>query len=503
MMGPLITGAMVGAGILALFFLSIAFLKMFLFICRPNEVLVIEGRKTVLADGSQRDYTVIDSGRVIRIPVIENLRSMDLSTMTVDMYIQNAFSRGNIPLNVHAIANVKICRRTGVIDNALERFLGRSQTEIQQVAKETIEGALRGVLARLTPEQINEERATFVHILANEVEDDLNQLGLTIDTLNIQSVTDSVNYLDNIGRERIANILMQAEVAESDRRREADEATARADATGKVALENATGNIRRAENALRSERAELNGQALREEERTIQAPIEARARAEIGLQGILAQVARLKLQADEVLPAEARQVASRLEAEGTAASILAQGEATAESLRLISDAWREAGDNAEDIMLLEQVDDLLQQVAARIGAVEIENINLVDGGNGETLGRLAGAYPTMVTAVFDSVAATTGISLRDVLQRPAKPNSASTVRRGPTKPGPERVQASDRFQVSRFGEAPAVSGGAAVSLAEDPLRASSRPRATTALSPVASTKAPAPLSVSQDDDLDS
>lgn len=445
-------GVLVGVATLSAFVMLIYFVKSFLFICRPNEVLVVEGRRSTLPDGSTRDYTVVDSGRVIRIPVLENIRSMDLSTMTVDMHVQNAFSRGNIPLSVHAIANVKVCRRPGVIDNALERFLGRHQMEIQEVAKETVEGALRGVLARLTPEQVNEERATFVHVLTADVEEDLNQLGLTIDTLNIQSVSDSVEYLDKIGRERIARVLMQAEVAESNTRRDAEEATAKAEATGRVAKERATANIRRAENNLRTERALLNGKALEIEERTLQAPIEARARAEVRLQEMLAQVARLKLQADEVLPAEARQVASRLEAEGEAATVLAQGEATAASLRLVAEAWREAGDHAEDIMMLEQLDDLLVRVAEKIGEVEIEQINLVDGGDGETLGRVAGAFPLMVASVFDSVAATTGVSLREQLHRPGTPGTASKVRRpGADAPAPA-AEAPGRFDVSRFGE---------------------------------------------------
>lgn len=446
-------GAIIGAVVLGAIVLMIYFVKHFLFICRPTEVLVVEGRRATQPDGSTRDYTVVDAGRVIRIPVLENIRSMDLSTMTVDMHVQNAFSRGNIPLSVQAIANVKVCSRPGVIDNALERFLGRHQGEIQAVAKETIEGALRGVLARLTPEQVNEERATFVHGLTADVEEDLNQLGLTIDTLNIQSVTDSVQYLDKIGRERIARVLMQAEVAESNTRREAEEATAEAEATGRVAKERATANIRRAENNLRSERATLNGKALEIEERTLQAPIEARARAEVRLQEMLAQVARLKLQADEVLPAEARQVASRLEAEGEAATVLAQGEATAASLRLVAEAWREAGEHAEDIMMLEQLDDLLDRVAKKIGEVEIEQINLVDGGEGETLGRVAGAFPLMVASVFDSVAATTGVSLRELLHRPGTAGDVSKILRATEDAPAPTGEGAGRFEVARFGEA--------------------------------------------------
>lgn len=452
-MMPILYGLGAGFAIFIGVLLLIAFLRSFLYICKPNEILVFEGRKARMPDGTQRDYTVLDAGRGVRIPLIENVRSMDLSTMTVDMYIANAFSRGNIPLNVHAIANVKICRRPGIIDNALERFLGRNQDEIRQVAKETIEGALRGVLAKLTPEQVNEERATFVQALAHDVEEDLNQLGLTIDTLNIQSVSDSAAYLDKIGRERIANVLLEAEVAESNKKREAEEATATAEASGAVAREQAMANIQRAENALRRERAHLESAARSAEEQTAQAPIEARARAEVQLQEIRTVLERLRLQADEVLPAEARQVASRLQAEGESASILARGEATAEALRLISEAWRDAGDNAEDIFVLEQLEGLLSQVATTIGQVDVKNINLVDGGEGKTLGKLAGAYPAMVASVFDVVASTTGVSLSDVLTRPAKPMAPSTVRRGSPSGAPE-PSVGGRFSTERPAVAP-------------------------------------------------
>ena len=38
----------------------------------------------------------------------------------------------------------------------MERFLEKGMPEIHQIAKETLEGNLRGVLATLTPEEVNE-----------------------------------------------------------------------------------------------------------------------------------------------------------------------------------------------------------------------------------------------------------------------------------------------------------------------------------------------------------
>ena len=446
-MNDIALGLGLGLGAFAFLYVCLLVLKNFLYICKPTEVLVFEGRPQTLPDGNRLQYTVIHAGIGIRKPFIENVRRLDLSTMTVDIHVANAYSRGNIPLSIHAIANVKICNRAGVIDNALERFLGRDRGEISQVAKETIEGALRGVLARLTPEQVNEERATFTQELTSDVEDDLNRLGLTIDTLNIQSVTDNANYLDRIGRSRIAEVLRDAEVAESNNRREAEQRVAEAMARGQVAREHAQANIQRAENDLRRVRADLEARARSAEETTEQAAFEARARAEVALQEVRAEMERLRLQADEVLPAEAQKIAAQLAAEGESSSISAQGNATAQALRMMTEAWSAAGANAEDIFLLQQLEPLMLQVAERLKGIRVHTINLVDGGDGATLGQLAGAYPAMVASVFESVEATTGINIREILAR--RGNAAPAVAAKPAAAGGSGGSNRDRMTERR------------------------------------------------------
>ena len=48
-------------------------------------------------------------------------------------------------------------------------------------------GHLRGVLARLTPEQVNEDRLTFAETVKLDVDEDFDMLGLALDTLKIQN----------------------------------------------------------------------------------------------------------------------------------------------------------------------------------------------------------------------------------------------------------------------------------------------------------------------------
>lgn len=138
----------------------------------------------------------------------------------------------------------------------------------------------------MTPEDLNEDRLKFAEELMHEATDDLDGLGLKLDTLKIQSVADDVSYLDSIGRERLANVLATAEIAESTAKADAEEAQAQSAREGEVAHERAETTIKNRENELRKKLAELEGVAKSEEERAQQSALAARSRAEQELQEI-------------------------------------------------------------------------------------------------------------------------------------------------------------------------------------------------------------------------
>src|SRR5690606_337550 len=185
--------------------------------------------------------------------------------ISVPMSVHGAYSEGGIPLNVSAIANVKVSSDPALIGNAIERFLGKSSGEIARVAKETLEGHLRGVLATMTPEEVNEDRLKFAERLGDEAGPDFEKLGLQLDTLKIQQVSDDRSYLDSIGRSRTAEILREAMVAESNAVRNAERSEAEADARAKVAVTRANANVQRRQNEARQVVAELLAEARSEE----------------------------------------------------------------------------------------------------------------------------------------------------------------------------------------------------------------------------------------------
>ena len=212
--GELIIG---GAGVVLVSLVALNLISRWMIrICRPNEMLVVTGSRSNQGHGTKGYRVVANGGWTFVKPILETARRMDVTLLPVVVEVSNAYSHGGTPLNIQAIANVKVSTDPEIRNNAIERFLGHHQDEIVQVAKENLEGNLRSVLAQLTPEQVNEDRLRFAEQIADDVGSDMRRLGLQLDTLKIQSVSDDVDYLNSISRRRVAQIVRDAEIAEAE-----------------------------------------------------------------------------------------------------------------------------------------------------------------------------------------------------------------------------------------------------------------------------------------------
>ncbi|MDX2228666.1 MAG: SPFH domain-containing protein [Leptolyngbyaceae cyanobacterium bins.349] len=397
--------------------LFVWFVKSFMQICNPNEILVLSGRKQRMQDGQEVGYRVIFGGRTIVIPILETVKRMDLTTMPVPVEVRNAYSRGGIPLHIQAIANVKISSDPKIVGNAIERFLGRDRSEITRVARETLEGNLRGVVAMLTPEQINEDRLEFAERIAQDVSRDLSKLGMQLDTLKIQSVADDVDYLRSIGRKRISQIVRDAEIAEAEALSQAEQVEADCQQQAEVAKSQALAVIQQKQNELRKIKAELEQQARSEEERTTAAEKEARARAEQELQTVRAELERLRLEADQVLPAEAQREAKTFQAKGAAAELAENAKAAALVNDMLTKVWRETGVDAAEVFLIQQIEMVLQEAAKIPSRLHLDQIHVIDNGDGKSLANLINVYPEVVRQFLDRVDQTLGIDVAATLNR--------------------------------------------------------------------------------------
>jgi flotillin len=238
----------------------------------------------------------VRGGRGLRIPLLEVVDRLDLTNMSVEVSVRGAYSRDGVPLNVQGVANVKIDGATPGLDHAVERLLGKTREEVVRIARETLEGNLRGVLAKLTPEQVNQDKDRFAEELIEEAESDLGRLGLLLDTLKIQTVADDVGYLDSIGRKQTADLISRSRIAEAERQSEASVQAAEYQRRTRIAQVDAAIQVAKAEADKRIVKATTSRPA---EVARVRAGIEAqiaRAEAELRVQAARIEQVRLQLQ---------------------------------------------------------------------------------------------------------------------------------------------------------------------------------------------------------------
>ena len=406
-----------GVGIVVVSLVGLTLLSRWMIrICRPNEMLVVTGSNSNQGGQGLKGYRVVANGGWTFVkPVLETARRMDVTLLPVLVEVKNAYSNGGTPLNIQAIANVKVSTDPDVRNNAIERFLGRDPREIIQVAQENLEGNLRSVLAQLTPEEVNEDRLRFAEQIAKDVGDDLRRLGLQLDTLKIQSVSDDVDYLNSISRRRVAQIVRDAEIAEAEAIGQAERIEAEMEEKAEVVRTDAQTIVVEKDNGVRTKVALMEKKARSEEQRTEAAELEARAIAEQKLQKVRAELERLRLQAEQVLPAQANQKAKELRARGMAAATAEDVKASALVNDLLTQVWEEAGSTAELVFLLQQIEMVLDHATRLPGRLHLKRITTLDGNDASSLASLVALNHVVVRQFFDQVKEIFGIDLIDTL----------------------------------------------------------------------------------------
>jgi len=392
-------------------------LKRMLYVVPPNQAMILSGAKRKVGN-KVVGYRVVCGGRALRIPLLERVDFIDLRNINIDVEVHGAFSKGGIPLNVKAVANVKLPGEEPMIHNAVERFLGRNRDEITYIAKETLEGNLRGVLAQLTPEEVNEDKNRFTHILTEEAEHDLSKLGIKLDQLKIQNVTDDVGYLNSIGRIRGASLRQRAVVAETQAQSGAAEQKALNWQASEIARYDADVAIADREMAKRIMDARTRRDAMiATAEGEVRAQI-AKVGAEIKRQQARAVQVERQLDADVVQPADAARLKMEEDAVGAAATIIERGKAEAAALHELVEAYRKGGAAAKEVLVLQNILPMIQSISGADHPVRIGKVTVLpqSTGQGDPLTR-------KIIGANEQLKAATGVDLAGVAARLSAPKS--------------------------------------------------------------------------------
>jgi len=389
----------------------------------PSEMLIISGRR-------QRDgvgYRVVIGGRTLVIPLIEHVARLSLRNMQVQLEVKAQAGGGTmVPVIVTGVANVKISSDPVERTNAIERFLGQPPEQLQRVAKETLEGGLRAVIGKMTPEEIVGDREKFVATVMREVAEDFRRLGLLIDSVVIQNVHDEEEYLVSIARKARAEVLASARKAEAERAAEAVTKEAEANAAARKAKADRDAEAKLIEAAARqkAEQARLAAdKAVAEAENMLRIRKAELAReaalAEAEQQKAEAQAEQARLAATEVAKAIAARDVARARAEGDAAKLYEEGKARAAAIEMIGAAIQKNPD-ALKVMLVEMLPNVVQELAKAVQNVELGSVTVIDSGNGQALAGAALGRAKLLSESLATLESVLGIDLRQLSQTIAK-----------------------------------------------------------------------------------
>ena len=215
--------------------------------------------------------------------------------------------------------------------------------------------------------------------MIDEADDDIKTLGLELDVMKIQNVTDDNQYLDSVGRRLTAEVVKQARVAEAERMAESEAAEAAARERAQIATVQADKNIVEEQNQLRVRTAELEAIAKAKEEEASVAGDIARATAE----------------------------------QAEAAKIIEDGKAQGEVFQRLTEQYQAAGDDGQRIFVLNMLPELVDKIVATVNNVDIDRVAIVDNGGGQGGGipGLVSQLPGAVVSLTEQIEAATGVDI--------------------------------------------------------------------------------------------
>lgn len=451
-------------------------------IAKPDEAIIVTGGKgkmVVDAQGNEsRDLSgqkVVTGGGVFVLPFVQksftiSLRSRRLSITT------EAQTTDGITIQAQAVAVVKVGGAQEMIRAAAQRFLSNSD-EIDESTQEVLSGSLRSIIGGLTVLQIIRDRAVVAQSVLEAAEEALTKQGLVVDTLQIQEIRDSSDYITNIGRPEAAKVRQGAEVAETNAYQASQEAKIAAE---KVLLDrNRELKLRQAEIQAETDKATAQASAAEPLEQAIQQQAIVEQQQITAQKEVALKEQRLNAEVRAVASAEAYRVEQLAHADATAAVAAAEAEAKATEAKGLAEAKAteakglaearaieargEALASQAQSVLAQELIHLLPQIAGEyaqaLGAIESMTVVSADGASkvtGDAMGNIKGLLEMAKDTVgIDLVGmlngAVSGGAAGAAAGRAARDHEQPVVLRRPVV---ERAQGAESLQETEAGGAP-------------------------------------------------
>lgn len=245
--------------------------------------------KALIITGGKKPKIIISGGAFV-IPIVRKADFFDLCMLTVPADEDEIMTKTAVPIIVDWTAQIRPDRRDQTqLETAIISFKERGNKGIIDDVRLTLMGAVRDVVASMTPEEVLADKEAFKKNVQESVEDEMNKMGLELVSLNIQDITDRNGYFDNIAfldksekkksadikaaetdritRERKASESLVAEKAEAEAKREAE--IARMDAEQAEKEKRKETDMKIAQFRIETDTAQANAEIAKELQATV------------------------------------------------------------------------------------------------------------------------------------------------------------------------------------------------------------------------------------------
>jgi flotillin len=449
----------------------------------PDEALIVTGsylgNKNVHVDESGNKIKIVRGGGTFVLPIFQQAEPLSLLSIKLDVQTPEVYTEQGVPVMADGVAIIKVGSSIGEIATAAEQFLGKTRQDMENEAKEVLEGHLRSILGSMTVEEIYKNRDKFSQEVQRVASQDLAKMGLVIVSFTIKDVRDKNGYLDALGKPRIAQVKRDADIAtaeaeketrikraEADKearkaelermteiaeaekinqlklaefRREQDIAKARADQAYHLEEAKAKQEVMEQQMQIkiieRQKLIELEEKEILRRERQYDSEVKKKADAERYAIEQAAAAEKTKLMAEAEaqkyrIEAMAKAEAERIRLDGLAKAEAekAKGEAEAEIIRLkglaeaeakqkIAEAFERYGQAAILDMILKMLPEYAKQVASPLA--NIDKITIVDTGSSGANGganRVTGYATNLMASLQETLKASAGIDVKELLE---------------------------------------------------------------------------------------
>ena len=450
---------------------------------KPDEALIISGSylgsKNVHVDEGGNKIKIVRGGGAFVLPVFQRSNRISLLSSKLDVSTPEVYTEQGVHVMCDGTSIIKIGSSVEEIATAAEQFLGKTTEELENEAREVLEGHLRSILGSMTVEEIYQNRDKFSQSVQEVASVDLAKMGLVIVSFTIKEVRDKNGYLDSLGKPRIAQVKRDADIAEAEAlketrikkaeaekesqqaelqrqteiaeaskekelklalyKQEQDIAKAKADQAYNLESARAQQHVEEQEMEVkvveRQKQIELEEKEITRREKQYDSEVKKKADADryAREQEALAQKAREVAEAEaerfkvEAL-AEAEANKTRLTGQAQAEAILARGAAEAEAKQKIADAFKEYGEAAVLSMVMEMLPQLMKEAAQPLG--NIDKISVVDtGAGGENSGanRITNYATNLLAGTQETLKETTGLDVKELIENFSKKGTSNSV----------------------------------------------------------------------------